>query len=503
MPLDKTHYVNLKNGQFDSTTRLQMATLFQTFAASPARDNLIVYFHGGLVGEAAGMATAERLLPVFESSGGYPVFFVWESGLIDAIKNNLGEIAGERIFQLLLKKVGQFVSGKVKQALDLGTRGPQLELPTESEVALELAKAGGPEMPFGDLDWTAVLPGEELLATEQRQFEDAFSRDRDIDAEARRIANSFRTAADIQADLDSRGVTVRGSSQTLMSPSVIEEIRQAAGADADGQTRGLITSGFLLKHAVSLLKRIVVRFARRRAHGVYATIVEEILRELYVANVGEFIWTQIKKDTADAFQDPATQYGGSAFLQETKAMWEAGRRPRITLMGHSTGAVYICNLLMQAQQRLPADVKFDVVFLAPACTHSLFSAALAAAGGRIDHFRMFTMSDGKEQADSMVPAVRLLYPHSLLYFVSGVVEKEADCPIVGMERFYSGAPPFDPAKIPDVDAVRTFVTADPARVVWSISDSGPGRASAATSHSDFGKEANTLESLKHLISRGF
>ena len=502
MPLSKAHYVNLKNGQFDSTSRGEFASLFQTFAASPARDNLVVYFHGGLVGEGQGMATAERLLPVFQAAGSYPVFFVWESGLMD-MTHNLGEIAREPIFKLLLRKVSQFAVGKIIQTE--GTRGPQLELPLESEVDGELARLERGEMPFSDVDWTAVLADEVLQSTEQEQFESEFKRDTAIETEAQLIANSFRTSEDVKADLESRGTTVRGSSLTLMSPAIVEEvkqeIKQQAGADANEKARGLFTAGFLLKHAVSLLKRVVVRFAKRRAHGVYATIVEELLREFYVANVGELIWTHIKKDTADAFQPNPAIFGGTAFLEETKTMWQSGHKPRITLIGHSTGAVYICNLLKQAQQqRLPADVKFDVIFLAPACTCSLFAEALGEAGGRIDHFRMFTMSDENEKANRLLPVV---YPHSLLYFVSGVVEKDADHPIVGMQRFYSGAPPFDPTSFPDVDVVRRYIATDQARAVWSVTDLGQGKASASKTHSDFAKDDVTLSSLKHIIHAGF
>ena len=42
------------------------------------------------------------------------------------------------------------------------------------------------------------------------------------------------------------------------------------------------------------------------------------------------------------------------------------------------------------------------------------------------------MTDELEQADRLIPVI---YPHSLLYFVSGVLEDEADKPLLGMERY--------------------------------------------------------------------
>ena len=87
MPLSKDHYLNLKNGVFDSTSRDDLQHLFTNFSNDPNSGKLAVHFHGGLVGEKAGMAIANRLLPVYRSAGSYPVFFVWESGLLEMAKS--------------------------------------------------------------------------------------------------------------------------------------------------------------------------------------------------------------------------------------------------------------------------------------------------------------------------------------------------------------------------------------------------------------------------------
>ena len=49
---------------------------------------------------AAAFETAERrLYPRYDAAGAYPIFFVWESGILEAPFNNLQEIAGEGLFQ--------------------------------------------------------------------------------------------------------------------------------------------------------------------------------------------------------------------------------------------------------------------------------------------------------------------------------------------------------------------------------------------------------------------
>src|SRR5690606_32961914 len=97
-------------------------------------------------------------------------------------------------------------------------------------------------------------------------------------------------------------------------------------------------------------------------------------------------------------------------------------QPRITLVGHSTGAIYICNLLKAAAQHVP-DLHFDVIFEAPAVTHALLAETAAEHASRVRKFRQFAMGDEREIGDTLVPVI---YRSSLLYFVSGMLEHEPD-----------------------------------------------------------------------------
>jgi hypothetical protein len=101
------------------------------------------------------------------------------------------------------------------------------------------------------------------------------------------------------------------------------------------------------------------------------------------------------------------------------------------------------------------DVAYDVIFLAPAACADVLEKTLRQARNRINHFRSFGMQDSLKSAEILLQLVDqppsstvndLLgqtYTSSLLYFVSGVCEDtDDDTPIVGMERFFSGRPPF-------------------------------------------------------------
>ena len=95
----------------------------------------------------------------------------------------------------------------------------------------------------------------------------------------------------------------------------------------------------------------------------------------------------------------------------------------------------------------------------------------------------------------------MAYPRSLLYLVSGLLEKEADTPLLGMECYYSGRVPYTESPVADVVG---FLRGKEGRLVWSMTDENApqGRQSAATSHGSFDDEVTTLESLKHIVRTG-
>ena len=497
MAITPLNFLNLRDGRFDATSRTQLTQLFDAFAADGTQ-NMAVHFHGGLVSADNAMATAERLLPEYRQDGVcYPMFFVWESGLFETIRNNTTQIANEEFFQKLLSKALQFVGGKVLQGLG-GARGEAVPNVDDTVVEAELAKANQGAFPLMTADRRAAVS--ELTEAEALQFRDMLEGDPSFMAQVDLISNTVQPADHMAK---SRGAEVAGSTVTLMSPNVLADIARERKQEAPG-ARGLLESVRLVKGGVVVVARVIARFAQKRDHGFYATVVEEILREFYLGAVGETLWGLMKKATADAFAGNDLLFGGTAFLNELKRV-DPNNQMRVTLIGHSAGSEYICNLLSNATAILGSQYQFDVVFMAPACRIEFFDDVLKHQIDHLRSLRMFTMFDAVEQQDVLVP---LVYPHSLLYFISGVLEDEADKPILGMERYLIGDAPFYQQPETGIPAIRAFFDADPNRKVFSVSVGTPGFETNSIHHGEFTNTIPpqgraTIDSVKFILKNGF
>jgi hypothetical protein len=246
---------------------------------------------------------------------------------------------------------------------------------------------------------------------------------------------------------------------------------------------------------------VILRFVRGRDHGLYPTVVEEVLRELYLADFGAWVWSGMK-DVAGAMwatnQAPINDdaHVGSYFLDKLAAYQKSNPGLAVDLIGHSAGSIAICQMFRAAAHRGIALSVRNVIFLAPACTSELFHQEIVSHPQRFAAFRMFTMSDAYESKDQLVPGV---YTRSLLYFISGVLEQEADVPLAGLQRDLSEKPPYDAANL--ISIATWLQDAGKNRIVLSVtSGSTPGLISASTTHGDFDDDPLTRESLKAIIA---
>lgn len=518
MDIDRDHVVHLVNGRLtegspDSTTsRADLARMINAALALP-NPELVIHFHGGLVGETSGREIAARLAPRYTGASRYPLFFVWEAGFIEAIANNLDDIRNDPLFRELVKKATRWVLRQLPGVAGLKGAGGQVDpktlddeydawfngTRTELPTALHAASAAAPV----SLKSANAPASENELAIKIRldlQNEAAFN------ATMATLHASITPAKVDAPEPKSNGIGATVSPLTEVAPEQV-----GAVFDVTPQTKGV----FSIAKAALFIARVVIAVVRRfrhgRAHGVYTTIVEEVLAAAYLDKVGGIIWGQMKKDTSDAFGSNVS-CGGSALLNEIAAQQKAAGKQfkRIVLIGHSTGAIYICNLIDRASTLLP-DAKFDVVFLAPAVTHARFAQTLDSNADRIARFRQFGMQDAVESDDVLVPIV---YPRSLLYFVSGVVEftehgekkeREADTPLVGMERYRLDDQTFGPATFPHIAKVAAFYQGHPNSVIWSLTADGsaPGFGCASKRHGDFDNDPLTLDSVGHGLDHGF
>ena len=490
-----------------STSEADVRRIVREALAAGAPSGIVINFHGGLVSESAARETAgERLYPLYADRGqAYPIFFIWESGLFEAPFNNLSEIGGEPLFQEFVKKAGEWVmrhlGSGVNAAAKSGETPAQLRADLEAWFRAGKARRKLPprlkdfrvahRAPRG-LAVVKPAPGRDTLA-------------REIEASIRRDARFRRAVEAVHAGMHPGHRAVRmpraGGSRVARNSLIDKEAAARLFPGTARATRGFAASGWLrvAKVVAEIVLRVMARVHAGRDHGKYVTLVEEVLRELYIGKVGRTVWwDRMKGDTADAFK-AGSEYGGTVFLAELHDLLQGASAPRITLVGHSTGAVYIGNFLKAAAQWVP-DVRFDLVLEAPAATHDFFARVIEEHGSRIGNVRVFGMGDAREAADVLVP---LIYPASLLYFVSGLLEDEPDQPLLGMQRFLAESP-YDAARFPNVDRCGRFFAGFDDPWIWSPSALPPPRACDGRHHQDFDDvDAATLASVESILLHGY
>jgi len=524
MTIDRAYFIHTRAGLLGAPPLSSLADVDAIAAAlqKEAARHLIVHFHGGLVPAVAGMSIAERLYPLYRAAG-HPVFFVWESGAWETIRNNIAELADEPVFKQLLRKALEYALGKL--GARSGARSIRPSQVSRQEVAETIARFIANPRP-DTIPYSDFVPS--ASDAQRRSAADALDEgeiqaDLETDDDFRR---ALATLPDIPAGR--RSALAPGGDaterRTAFATLASEMLSERPGA------RGIVT---LLKAAL-VLKDIVVgvlgRYSSGRDHGFYATCVEELVRafKVFGSGVNEWAkalqWNRMKKDCSDAFGDDEACAGRALLVRLRDLIAPAGTIDRITLVGHSTGAVAIAEWLEAGDGIFDPSIRFDLVFLAPAVSYERFARTLKGHAGRIRNFRMFAMTDDLERADQVWgkdPALRdardwrrFIYPSSLLYLVSGLLESkprsgvdpvdEPDMPLLGMQRFFASTSTYDEQRFPEVQAVRGWLSRDPKRTVWSVvRDAGPGLNSESKDHGFFDDDPATLESLRSIVMSGF
>jgi len=105
----RPYVVNLSLGEFSTDGVMQTSAYdveaifdrhlpaFLERTAGPVP--LVIWAHGGIVSERAGLAIAAHQLPWWLRNGAYPLHFVWETGFVDTLKQILGWRAGRDLVQ--------------------------------------------------------------------------------------------------------------------------------------------------------------------------------------------------------------------------------------------------------------------------------------------------------------------------------------------------------------------------------------------------------------------
>ena len=476
MALDPKHYVNVgPHGTFQAsgdlhTTPADVDGLIQHLDQSGV-ERVVLHFHGGLNSEKRGEEIAEALLPIYSAAGSHPIFFIWETGLLETAARNLETIHSTELFQKLATYALRYAAKKL--GVDPGGKGIG-EAPSPEDVALELEG-----QMFRGFDATARGGAEALVGADFEMME------QDLEAE-------------IEAELTDELGALEAAVQEAKAAAVPPDESLLGKLDDDG-AKGIGTAITVATTVAKLVVAVVKRYLAKRDHGFYPTVVEEVLRMAYVAGLGKWLWDGMKNVGAtmwspnDGLSGDA-QHAGAYFLERLAALQQARPALVVDLVGHSAGSIAICEMLKAAAERAPLDVR-KVAFLAPAARADLFVEEMVGHPERFASLRIFTMRDEVECEDQLVKGV---YTRSLLYFISGVLEDERDTELVGMHRYYVGEPPYGDGAVKDM---ADYLRADPRRVVLSktTDDAEPGFRTQSVSHGAFDDDPCTRESLQEML----
>lgn len=481
-------------------------------ALSNGSPRLHLHLHGGLVTERNGLATATAWAGAPPKGFGLKqewnqTFVIWRTGVLETIEANWKDLFdNDDLYNVLLKRLIEFVSKKIsvpgtggrasgataaisRENIEKTLSSKPPADPFENELRPVLSSlSGGRGTNIGSRQTEADLADEfEQFLAEDDEFNDAIAPiNASINARAAGRGGQVVTPdehAKAKAMLD------------RLNNEISEPLRAQAPTGEAGRLSAVGVGLFILRHAASIAIRVIRRLRTDRDHGFYATIVEELARELYGDRIGSAIWGMMKKDAADHFKPGMLGSNLLAALPDGC---------KLVVTGHSAGSIWAAELIkaVAAQKR---NIKMDLVLLAPAVRMDLFAAAIKAGGSNIERCRIFTMRDELERKDALLgEGTGYLYPSSLLYLVSGLFEKVGsdslmDAPLLGLERFLGGAKPWlkEPEQVSAVNDIVSFFQAPGHDIVYSpsLDNAVLGSRTRSTSHGDFDNETLTLESV--------
>lgn len=446
--LDPDHDIDLKGGKFEGTDARQLTQAFAKFASSGSR-HICVFFHGGLASRADALKTASELIEPYTRSGAYPFFFIWHSDLLTILQERLGPHQHDPAFVAAANRAVIQGANRISAVLNLDSG-----LKASAKVCLRSAPM--------DL---------ESLARFAEPYDKAWAKSRGA-----------------QLDVSPDELTDFGAWLLDLKP----EVKQ----------RALFTKT-RVRGPKNPFGRLIERLNSHHDHGLYTTAIEELFIAVGVADkVGYPIWAQMKSDIDDAFAKGANA-GGTAFLQNLEAAWKRDPSLKVTLIGHSAGAIYLQRFLEAFDDVFAAQPahQLEVMTMAAAVSFERMNQGLDVLKRRVSGLRMFGLADRREGGYWEVPGI---YNKSLLYIVSSLCEQdpEADKPLVGMQRYWSETRPYDQ---PYIKAMTNFVnSSNPPRTVWSPSGSSAelGYQSDADRHGGFPIDVKTKESTCYALKNG-
>ena len=149
----RPHVVNLANGGFNraghfDTTARDVDEIFSTHlprwvAEHPGKPLRIVFWaHGGLVSETEGLGVARKHVDWWKRNGVYPIYFIWETGLFDALRSILQTVTA-KLPGLGARDLWDYTTDPVVEAGARGLGGVKVWSAMKTNAAMCSAANGG------------------------------------------------------------------------------------------------------------------------------------------------------------------------------------------------------------------------------------------------------------------------------------------------------------------------------------------------------------------------
>ncbi len=479
MSLSPLHYLNASapHGCFHPTgdhpsNPAQVDALIQYLQEQKVK-KLTIHFHGGLVSEHRGIEIAQNMVTNYKDVS-HPLSIVWDSGFLKTIQDRFDLIEKTELFKqlrdIVLKKVYQ------KLGIEDGAKGP---VPLDDyKIQTEIQS----EQPFAQDDQPAREKAQRWNA-------------------AKINANELAIEAELEMEIDTDHALVVAVKSEGPEDEYYRKDHLIPENLSEEGTKGFLPLA-IIKPLASVIIRVIKRFWKNTDHDLYPTSVEEILREFYIAEFGAQLWDGMKEKTdlmwADNTGLSGTDQHAGRYLLEALSKHKAQDNEFILdVVGHSAGSIAICNMLRCIAANYPNLLPLrNIIFLAPACRSDLFVQEVLPEPHRFTQFRMFTMDDTHERKDNCA----YVYTHSLLYLISGILEKLPDEHILGLMKHFSDEEPY--IKAPELVKIKEFLMKEN-RLVLSVSASGAaaGMESHAKAHGKFDNDEATIRSLVSIISQ--
>ncbi|MDQ6482415.1 alpha/beta hydrolase [Dyadobacter sp. LHD-138] len=490
--ISKLHYINVgRAGTFPSSGHVEFNSssedvdvLFEHLHSQDERKDIVLYFHGGLVPQKAGMKTARYFTPqILTKTALHPISFIWETGIWETLTQNISIASSTKLFKKLLIKVLKVGGDKI--GIDLSTwQGVKgIGNMTNSEIEKELEKPAPFEEYFVDGSKKSAI---EAAGMDDHTLKNFIEAELEIDIAADPEINEL-----LVSDLDEQ-------QRTLL------HTHKLVDSNNSDSSKGLFSMIKILKTIGMVTFRVVKRHLDKRDHGFYPTVVEELLRELFVAEAGTFIWNLMKSKAETMWNEDAHDVDkkdirvGNYFLNRLRDYSLSNPDFKIHFVGHSAGSIAICHVVNEIVRRqLPVKLG-KIIFLAPACRTDLFHESIVKNSTDRTAVRIFSMSDDLECQDHLIP---FIYTRSLLYLVSGLLEDEDDACILGMQRYFLGRNPYD--NDDELESIIGYLSSVPNSMIFSETheNAEPGFQSLARKHGAFDDEGEpAMDSVIYMLA---